>query len=79
MRHATVIDRVIGSRVHQQRMRHGLDVETFAASVGVTTPEIVEYEAGLKRIDARMMFRICQGLRVDVGYFFRLTANLPTP
>lgn len=71
MRHSTVIDRIIGSRIQRQRMRQGLDAEDLAARIGVTAREIFEYEGGLKRIDPRTMIRICQSLRVNVGYFFK--------
>jgi transcriptional regulator with XRE-family HTH domain len=64
------IDLVIGSRLHMQRLRHGLDEAALAEQINSTEQRVHEFESGLTRIDANTMRAICKALNLDLGYFF---------
>ena len=75
MSQTSVIDREIGWRLRIQRIATGLDRKTFARLIGASERDIVSFEAGQERIDARSMYLISKILNVQVSYFFESWLN----
>jgi len=67
---ASMIDRVIGSRLRAERLSQRFDEAKFAERIGVAAERLAAFEAGIARIDARTMVAICQRLNVSPSYFF---------
>jgi transcriptional regulator with XRE-family HTH domain len=67
---ACIIDRVIGSRLREERISRRLDEATFAQRIGVTPETLEAFEMGLTRIDAHTMVAIHRQLNVDPRHFF---------
>jgi transcriptional regulator with XRE-family HTH domain len=64
------IDRHVGSRVRQQRIRLGLSQQELAETLGITLELLQEYENGDERIGARHLQVISQNLLASPAYFF---------
>ena len=77
------IDRHVGARLRERRIMLGLTQQQMAELIGVTYQQAHKYEKGLNRVAAGRLYRIAQGLGVEVGYFFEglETANrlVPSP
>src|SRR5687768_18019354 len=64
------IDRYVGARIRERRIMLGLTQQQMAALIGVTYQQAHKYEKGLNRVAAGRLYRVAQGLGVEVGYFF---------
>ena len=69
------IDRLVGSRVRQRRMRLGMSQEGLAEQLGITVPQVQKYEKGVNRIGASRLHRIAGLLDVPIGCFFEAHAG----
>ena len=75
---ASIIDRVIGSRLRAERISRQLAAATFAQNIGVTPERLEAFETGLTRIDARTMVAICARLTVSARYLFEPPIEKPS-
>ncbi len=68
------IDRLVGSRVREQRMKLGISQEQLAGELGITVPQVQKYEKGVNRIGASRLYRIAGLLGVPISLFFEAHA-----
>jgi transcriptional regulator with XRE-family HTH domain len=64
------VDRHVGARMRERRIMLGLTQQQMAELIGVTYQQAHKYEKGLNRVAAGRLYRVAQGLGVEVGYFF---------
>jgi transcriptional regulator with XRE-family HTH domain len=62
---------LIGSRVRTRRIARGLSRQQMSRQLGIKGDELAAHEAGEKRINANLLFRIAKVLDVRPDYFFR--------
>ncbi len=65
------IDIHLGALVRQHRVVQGLAQTDLAKLVDVTYQQIQKYETGENRINAPMLWKLAQVLKVPIGSFFR--------
>ena len=65
------VDRWIGSRLRIKRTMRGLTQQEFSRLLDIDQNDLVAFEAGTKRINANLLFRIAKSLDVRPDYFFR--------
>ena len=65
------VDMWIGSRVRIKRTSRGMSQQEFCGQLGVGRNDLAAFEAGAKRINANLLFRIAKSLDVRPDYFFR--------
>jgi transcriptional regulator with XRE-family HTH domain len=63
-------DRHVGARMRERRIMLGLTQQQMAELIGVTYQQAHKYEKGINRVAAGRLYKIAQGLGVDVSYFF---------
>jgi transcriptional regulator with XRE-family HTH domain len=64
------MDRHVGTRMRERRIRLGLTQQAMAKLIGMTYQQIHKYEKGINRLAAGRLYQIAQALDVEVGYFF---------
>jgi transcriptional regulator with XRE-family HTH domain len=62
---------LIGSRVRTRRIARGISRQELSRRLEVKSHDLAAYEAGEKRINANLLFRIAKLLDVGPDYFFR--------
>jgi transcriptional regulator with XRE-family HTH domain len=55
----------------------GLAQREFSALLDIDQYDLAAFEAGAKRINANLLFRIAKALEVRPVYFFRVTSRKP--
>ena len=65
------VDRWVGSRVRIKRTSRGMAQQEFCKLLGMDGNDLAAFEAGAKRINANLLFRIAKSLDVPPDYFFR--------
>jgi DNA-binding XRE family transcriptional regulator len=65
------VDTWIGSRLRIKRTMRGLTQREFSRLLDIARNDLVAFEAGAKRINANLLFRIAKSLDVRPDYFFR--------
>ena len=70
------IDLAIGAQIRRQRNALRMSMADLSAKIGVAEFEVAQFENGTKRVDARVLARICKLFGVGVGQFFD-TFELP--
>ena len=65
------VDMWIGSRVRIKRTSRGIAKQEFCRLLGIDRNDLAAFEAGAKRINANLLFRIAKSLDVRPDYFFR--------
>ena len=65
-----LVDTHVGARVRVLRLLQGMKQNAFAEMVGVTVPEMQQYEFGERRIPEEHLDRICGALNVPASFFF---------
>ena len=68
---ASAVDMWIGSRVRMKRTSRGMSQQEFSKLLGIGRNDLAAFEAGAKRINANLLFRIAKSLDVRPDYFFR--------
>jgi DNA-binding XRE family transcriptional regulator len=68
---ASSIDMFIGSRVRVRRTSRGMTQQDLSDLLGIDRGNLTAYEAGVERINAKILFRIAKLLDVRPDYFFR--------
>src|SRR4051812_39166737 len=63
-------DRHVGMRLRQRRMTLGMTQQQLGELIGVTYRQAQKYEKGVNRLAAGQLWRMAQGLEVEVEYFF---------
>ncbi len=64
------LDRFIGKRVREERVRRGLSQQNLADVLGITYQQEHKYERGINRISAARLFQIAKALGAQVTEFF---------
>jgi DNA-binding transcriptional regulator YiaG len=65
------VDMWIGSRVRIKRTSRGISQQEFCKLLGIGRNDLAAFEAGAKRINANLLFRVAKSLDVRPDYFFR--------
>jgi DNA-binding transcriptional regulator YiaG len=65
------VDMWIGSRVRIKRTSRGMSQQEFCKLLGIGWNDLAAFEAGAKRINANLLFRVAKSLDVRPDYFFR--------
>jgi ribosome-binding protein aMBF1 (putative translation factor) len=65
------VDTWIGSRVRIKRTSRGISEQEFSLSLSIDGNDLTAFEAGEKRINANLLFRIAKLMDVRPDYFFR--------
>src|ERR1700692_2652810 len=68
---ASPVDMWIGSRVRIKRTSRGVSRQEFCTLFGIGWNDLAAFEAGAKRINANLLFRVAESLDVQPDYFFR--------
>jgi transcriptional regulator with XRE-family HTH domain len=63
------IDEEIGKRLSARRRELGLAIETLAGALGVGVAALAGFEAGSKRLSARVLQACCRELHVPPSFF----------
>jgi len=71
----SAVDTWIGSRVRIKRTSRGISEQEFRTALNIDENDLVAFEAGEKRINASLLFRIAKLMDVRPGYFFRGYTN----
>lgn len=64
------IDELVGSRLSLARKARAMTSEHLAQSLKITVNELNAIEAGEIRLNAELMFRVCQILAIVPHFFF---------
>lgn len=64
------IDTHVGRRLREQRLIAGLSQAELGRGIGVSFQAVQKYESARMRISASTLYRFCQALSVQPGYFF---------
>jgi ribosome-binding protein aMBF1 (putative translation factor) len=65
------IDMFIGTRVRIRRTSRGMAQHELSELLDIDCDNLAAHEAGLERINARLLFQIAKLLNVRPDYFFR--------
>ena len=65
------VDTWIGSRVRIKRTSRGISEQEFSTALSIDGNDLAAFEAGEKRINANLLFRIAKLMVVRPDYFFR--------
>jgi ribosome-binding protein aMBF1 (putative translation factor) len=65
------VDAWVGSRVRIKRTSRGISKQEFSTSLSIEGNDLDAFEAGKKRINANLLFRIAKLMDVRPDYFFR--------
>ena len=65
------VDMWIGSWVRIKRTSRGMSEQEFCKLLGIGWNDLAAFEAGAKRINANLLFRVAKSLDVRPDYFFR--------
>ena len=68
---ASSIDMFIGSRVRIRRTSRGMTQHELSELLDIDRDNLAAHEAGVERINARLLFQIAKLLDVRADYFFR--------
>jgi ribosome-binding protein aMBF1 (putative translation factor) len=71
IRRVSPVDAWIGSRVRIKRTSRGISEQEFSKSLSIKGNDLAAFEAGEKRINAELLFRISKLMDVCPGYFFQ--------
>jgi DNA-binding transcriptional regulator YiaG len=64
------VDMWIGSRIRIKRTSRGMSRQEFCKLLGIARNDLAAFEAGAKRINANLLFRVAKSLDVRPDYFF---------
>ena len=64
------VDRHIGWRLYQRRIRMGYSQADLARAVGVSFQQIHKYERASSRVSASRLWLIANALDVEIDYFY---------
>ena len=64
------VDRWVGRRVCEQRIRLGYSQSDLGNALGVSFQQVQKYEKGANRISASKLFEISRFFKSDIAYFF---------
>lgn len=78
-RSAKNVDKHVGERIRERRIRLGQTLQQMADLIGVTYQQAHKYERAINRISAGRLFAIAEVLGVDIGYFYEGLAAFDRP
>lgn len=64
------VDRWVGRRVCEQRIRLGYSQSDLGNALGVSFQQVQKYEKGANRISASKLYEIARFFQTDISYFF---------
>lgn len=65
------VDMWIGSRVRIERTSRGMSQQELSKLLGIGRNDLAAFEAGIKRINTNLLFRIAKSLDLRPDYFSR--------
>jgi DNA-binding transcriptional regulator YiaG len=65
------VDTWIGGRVRIKRTSRGISRQEFSTALSIDGNDLAAFEAGEKRVNASLLFRIAKLMDVRPDYFFR--------
>lgn len=68
---APSVDMFIGSRVRVKRTSRGMTQQELRELLDIDCDTLAVHEAGVERINSRLLFQIAKSLDVRPDYFFR--------
>ena len=71
-----VIGAVIGRNIAVRRKQLGISLEQLSDSLSLRADLLAEYEAGARRVDAKLLLSLGQILDVSPQYFFTLPDDI---
>ena len=69
--HTSPIDMFIGGRVRIRRTSRGMTQQDLSDLLGIDRYNLAAHEAGVERVNAKILFQIAKLLDVRPDYFFR--------
>jgi ribosome-binding protein aMBF1 (putative translation factor) len=70
-RRTSPVDMWIGSRVRIKRTSRGMSQQELCKLLDIDWNDLAAFEAGTKRINVNLLFRVAKSLDVGPDYFFR--------
>lgn len=70
-RDITDLDRRIGEKITQARLKRKLTISQLAKKLGIDRRQLYKYEASQNRVSAARLFFIAKALKVEYDYFMR--------
>lgn len=64
------VDRWVGRRVCEQRIRLGYSQSDLGNALGVSFQQVQKYEKGANRISASKLYETARFLQTEISYFF---------
>lgn len=64
------LDRLVGQRLKQWRVSHGMSQKQIAAVAGITYQQLHKYEQGVNRISAGTLAHLCVELDIPISEVF---------
>ena len=64
------VDGLVGRGVRLLREREGMSASTLASLLDVSLQDVVEWEAGQRRVPAIVMWQLAKNFQVPVAFFF---------
>ena len=69
-RAADNIDAMVGAKIRARRVELGRSQTDLANHLGLTFQQVQKYEKGMNRVSASMLWKVCDFLNVEPGWFF---------
>ena len=69
-KHPGSVDRHVGRKIHARRRELRISQTDLGKEIGVSFPQLQNYENGTNRVGASRLAAIAKALGVPVGYFF---------
>ena len=67
----STVDDFVGRRIRERRTALGLSSVQLVKMIGMTSPQVHKYEAGVNRVPASLLYEIAQALDTPIGYFLK--------
>lgn len=65
------VDRCVGARLREIRMRAGLSQHDLAEKLGISFQQVQKYEKGANRLSASKLWQACKALKVPIASLFK--------
>ena len=66
----SAINRHIGSKIREARIRAGMTLEKLSAAIGVSPAQVQKYESGKNRVSAEALFNFAKFFGLEVKFFY---------
>ena len=66
----SAVNRHIGSKIREARIRAGTTLEKLSAAIGVSPAQVQKYESGKNRVSAEALFNFAKFFGLEVKFFY---------